>query len=235
MIKNMFRRKSSQKFTCIIPFYNEGQRTVSVVKEISKIKSIDQILCIDDGSTDQGADLIKETFSGVRVLVLPHNKGKAIAVREGLKFAINNNIFLVDADLENINPKEFEEGLEKFFRNKIDMLIFRVFTTQAGIDGLLGKYTTFSGTRIFKKKDLQQILKGSLTGYQLESAINNYFLENQKIVKFTKCSAVNPNKIKKAGFIKGFFQNIQMDLSIISHLGLLNHLKQLFSFRPDEI
>jgi glycosyltransferase involved in cell wall biosynthesis len=38
---------------CLIPFFNEQHRILTVLSEAVKIKGIDQILLIDDGSTDE--------------------------------------------------------------------------------------------------------------------------------------------------------------------------------------
>src|SRR3712207_243240 len=70
--------------SCLIPFYNEGERIIKTLEVLNRIDGISQILCVDDGSTDHMADVIYEMFPSVTLLRLAENGGKAEAVRQGL-------------------------------------------------------------------------------------------------------------------------------------------------------
>lgn len=221
--------------TCIIPFYNEGRSILSVVQAVNKVKNINQIICVDDGSINNTADLIQGKFSSVTLIKFDKNQGKSMAVKAGLEKAHNELIFLTDGDLIGLKSEEVERGIEKFQNSGIDLIIFQVVTTKAKLDGWLNKYITFSGTRILKRDDLRKVLDNRPNGYQLETEMNDYFMKNGKTVRWIKCSAINPNKLDKRGFIKGFIKNIKMELSIISYLGFVNHLKQIFTFGREEL
>lgn len=221
-------------FSCIIPFHNEGESVLSVLGVVRKVREINQIIAVDDGSTDTIWQLIKNKFPGVSLIRLSDNLGKAAAVKAGLGRATFENIFLIDADLVGLNPQELKDGLKKFLKGNLDMLIFQIFTTKAKLDGWLNKYITFSGTRIIKKHDLDKVLRERPKGYQLETAINEYFIRNKKRVAWIKCSAINPNKLEKIGVRRGLIRNIKMELAIIAYTGLRRHLKQLFTFARKE-
>ncbi|HPU95971.1 MAG TPA: glycosyltransferase, partial [Bacillota bacterium] len=70
------------KVCAIVPAYNEGPRVAAVTSVLKKCSKIDQILVINDGSTDNTAEAAGAT--GVEVLSLPHNMGKGAAVARGI-------------------------------------------------------------------------------------------------------------------------------------------------------
>ncbi|MEX2028018.1 MAG: glycosyltransferase [Candidatus Curtissbacteria bacterium] len=73
------------KVTCIIPFYNENLQLIKELQILLKVRNIDQIICIDDGSTNNTAHWIKQKSLPVTLVKFKTNKGKAQAVAAGLK------------------------------------------------------------------------------------------------------------------------------------------------------
>ena len=71
--------------TCIIPFYNEEDRILSVLKKLSSLPQIDAFVLVDDGSTDNSKSLVQQYCNGmtdgrVQLVSYPDNAGKAHAV-----------------------------------------------------------------------------------------------------------------------------------------------------------
>lgn len=222
---------------CIIPFYNEELRPVQVVETVLRVKYISKIIVIDDGSTDQKAFLtLKKNFPQITVIRLEKNSGKANAIKEGLKYVTASFVMLLDGDLQNLLREEIEKALSLFFKDSsANMLIFEIKGSNLLIDTLFRKYIFQGGNRIIKRSDLLEVIKQKPKGYQLEVAINKYIMEHQKKVYYIKYSAFNPHKINKLSFLKGYIKDLQMDLSIIFYLGLVNYLKQMFFFCRKEI
>ena len=61
--------------TCIIPFYNEGENLFGVVTSVIKVKYINQIICVDDGSGDRTYKKLLAKFPDVVLIRLDENKG----------------------------------------------------------------------------------------------------------------------------------------------------------------
>jgi len=109
------------KITVIIPCYNEGARLPSQDYRRFLYTHSTDILFVNDGSTDQTANLLEELrreFSiQVTILSLPKNVGKAEAVRRGIlsieNYEKKDIIGFMDADLST-PLEEINYFLEEF-------------------------------------------------------------------------------------------------------------------------
>ena len=61
----------------VIPALNEGEPIVGVVREIAATKVPDEIIVVDNGSTDRTAERARET--GAHVVNAPRGYGRACA------------------------------------------------------------------------------------------------------------------------------------------------------------
>jgi glycosyltransferase involved in cell wall biosynthesis len=87
--------------SAIVPLYNKaGQIQRALQSILSQNTSVDEIVVVDDGSSDGGADLVERVFgSHVRLLRQPH-AGVSAARNRGIRTAKSDYIALLDADDE---------------------------------------------------------------------------------------------------------------------------------------
>lgn len=227
---------SEPQISCIIPFWNEGRNIFEVLNEISKVKNLSEIICVDDASQDCNYALIPFKFPSVRVVRLEENRGKTGAIREGLRHATGEYVLLLDADLRNLKHEEIEKAVHAFRKTeKLDMLILRRINA-VFIIRLYRADVLFTGERILRKKDLETILDGSdVRGWQLESAINTWMFINDKNVYWMPHSAINRHKYMKWGIIKGFSLDLKTYADMISATGFNNIVKQIMFFAKNEL
>lgn len=85
------------KVCVVIAAYNEGVALGGVIEGIRPfIKSDDEILVIDDGSTDNTSEVARA--AGARVVRQEPNQGKGKAIRRGLQEATGDVILFIDGD-----------------------------------------------------------------------------------------------------------------------------------------
>lgn len=97
----------------VIPSYNEAHTIKELLKRVQAENIAEEIIVVDDGSTDGTRDILKD-YDGkepFRVIFQERNQGKGAAVRTGIQQSKGDIIIIQDADLE-YNPKEYKSLLE---------------------------------------------------------------------------------------------------------------------------
>ncbi len=221
--------------TCIIPFFNERDRILKVLEEVIKIKSIDQLLLVDDGSTDDTVEQIKQHYPNIEILHNKKNLGKAESIHTCVKHAKGKYILLLDADLKGLKHQEIEKGIDVMRKNTdFDMIIFKRINPPFLVRMSRGAIL-ISGQRIIKKEDLLQALHTYRPqGYEIEFALNQYMMDKQKQAYWMPISASNTGSTKKLEFSKGMQKILYMHIEILKYLGLSKTIKQVLFFCKEE-
>jgi len=101
--------------TVVIPFYNEEKFIVQSLNRVLKSNIADEIILIDDGSTDSSFKLVSETIDSIsfaKVLKNNKNLGKGNALNIAREYINTSHIVIHDADLE-YNPEDILKMIEK--------------------------------------------------------------------------------------------------------------------------
>lgn len=108
----------------IIPAFNEGPTIEAVIKRVESCSLPEgfdrEIIVINDGSTDQTRDILRQ-FEGSHVVIHSINTGKGGAVRKGFNLARGEFIVVQDADLEQ-NPEDFCSLLMPIVQKRADVV-----------------------------------------------------------------------------------------------------------------
>ncbi|MGD8743455.1 MAG: poly-beta-1,6-N-acetyl-D-glucosamine synthase [Granulosicoccaceae bacterium] len=86
----------------IVPCHNEGENLRDTIEYLSKQDYANyDIIAVNDGSTDNTAELLeelKDTYPKLRVIHLATNQGKAMAMRVGMLFSSSEYLVCIDGD-----------------------------------------------------------------------------------------------------------------------------------------
>jgi glycosyltransferase involved in cell wall biosynthesis len=101
------------KISVIIPAYNEIHTIQEILQRVQAMGIADEILVVDDGSTDGTRDILQEKNGdgNIRVIMHERNQGKGAAVVTGIKNATGEVLIIQDADLE-YDPREYPNLLK---------------------------------------------------------------------------------------------------------------------------
>ena len=80
----------NKKTLILIPFFNEEEKVFDVISSIKEI--FDNVLCINDGSTDSTFNILKN-ISDINVISHSTNCGQGTAILTGIKFFLHKTNF----------------------------------------------------------------------------------------------------------------------------------------------
>lgn len=230
LISVCYTNCTKRMVTAIIPAYNEEHRIASVISAAKLSRYLDEIIVVDDGSSDRTKEVSK-MFSRVLVVSLPKNRGKSYAVKKGVKVAKKENefILLLDADLLNLSQDHIDRLIEPVISGCVDSTL-----SSRGYACFHEKYITFSdpfinGQRCLKKKHLQAVFDELVfTRYQIEMAINKYLLDHKLSMKILNLDKLgHALKKDKEGFFTGCIQEIKMGMADINRFGFREVFRQV--------
>ena len=111
------------KKTIIIPCFNEIKTIKILLNRVkNNISSEDNIIIVDDGSTDGTTHFLKTIKEkNIEVVFHNNNSGKGKAIQTALDKNLNDLIIIQDADLE-YNPKDYNLLLRPFLETDADIV-----------------------------------------------------------------------------------------------------------------
>lgn len=120
----MVTKNINRVLTVIIPVFNEENTILHLVSEVCKQNLVNQIIIVDDGSTDKTSEFLKSFYGKRKIFILTHDKnyGKGAAIRTALPFINSPFVIIQDADLE-YSPLEYRKLVNPLLNNKADIVL----------------------------------------------------------------------------------------------------------------
>ncbi len=141
----------------IIPAYNEQYYLPITLETLSKHRFWHEIIVVDDGSTDQTAQIALPV--GVKMVKHNKNYGKGQAIATGVKKCVGDYLLFLDADLGD-TASWAERLIEPIAKGNADMVIARFLqSNKTGGFGIVKQFAKI-GIKRLTGKELSEPLSG---------------------------------------------------------------------------
>lgn len=181
----------------ILPAYNEEKAIGGVLRSLHEMQLFDELIVVDDCSSDQTVTVAQAAAPGVRVVRHPYNMGNGAAVKSGIRAATGDIIVLMDADGQH-PPAEVPNLLQ--YIGPYDMVVgARTASTQATLGRRIANmvfngYATYivgrpvldltSGFRVFKASIARSFVYLLPNGYSYPTTLTIAFFRAGYAVKY---------------------------------------------------
>jgi polyisoprenyl-phosphate glycosyltransferase len=201
----------------IIPAYNEQETIGNVLSVLTKVKKLDKIIVVSDGSTDKTVNVAKKF--DVEVIALEENLGKGGAMKAGLTDMSADVLLFLDADLIGLKVKHVCDLLEPVLKDEADITI-GIFEEGRIVTDLAQKVIPkLSGQRALKAGILEGISDLEVTRFGVEVALNNYIKKSKvRLKKVVLRNMSHVTKEEKLGFFKGVNARMKMYWEIVNYI-----------------
>lgn len=116
-------RRSDLSVSIVIPVYNERDTIVEIIRRVQAVGIHEEIIVVDDFSTDGTRQILVELDRepDVRVCLHGYNQGKGAALRTGFQHCRGDVVAIQDADLE-YDPADLPPLVEAIERGEADVV-----------------------------------------------------------------------------------------------------------------
>ena len=115
------------KVSIVIPNWNGKQKLANNLPGVLKVKGVNEIIIVDDYSTDDSVDFIKQNFPQIELIEKENNSGFAKTVNLGVARAPGDIVFLLNSDAL---PQD--DVVEKAIKHFKDPQVFSVGCNTGG-------------------------------------------------------------------------------------------------------
>jgi len=164
-----------EKFvSAIVPVFNEEKSVAKVIEALLANNLIDEVICVNDGSTDNSLNILKNFEDKIKLIDLEKNCGKGFALVAGINQSDGEIIAFVDADLTNLSDEHIETLLKPILEDK-SRAVLGYPSTGWYVPNVFSHLT---GERAYYKKDLiKHLNRMAESRFGVETFLNTLFTE----------------------------------------------------------
>jgi len=230
--------KIDQPVSVIVKAYNEEATIGDVLKVLSGIRWIDEIIVVDDGSADKTTDVVRK-FKDQRIKLVSHekNRGMGGAMATGIKTAEHDLLLFLDSDLVGLKECHLLEILSPIVFTRSADLVLGVFGLKKLSEHTSTKIANrflplITGQRAIWRKSLPPVSKIAQSRYGADLLIARHVPRPRRaVVKLNGLSQVTKEQKAGGDFMSAFGARLKMYREVTK---VLSTKKDLY-FNADEI
>lgn len=196
--------KMNSAASAIICAFNEEKTIKTILTSIHETHSFEEIIVINDGSTDQTGKIIMQLSRQIEILYLhlPENMGKGYAMAKGVEMAQSKILVFIDADLSGFTSIHANQLLSPLFNGTAFMVLGQA--TKTLIHSKINPFKKLSGQRATYKNDLIPVLdQMKYSRYGVETIINIHYKTNHLKVEYVNLDNLyHPTKFQKTSAVQ---------------------------------
>lgn len=201
--------------SAIVPIFNEEASVSKVIDVLLECAGVDEIICVDDGSTDKSQKILSHYGNLIKVIYFKRNHGKGFALSAGIKKAKGEIVLFIDADLQNLTRKHIEKLLKPILHSS-DKAVIGVRSSER-LNLLVHRFN-IAGERAYHRRLLLPYLnRMRKSRYGVEVLLNTLFSKKQTKIVVLK-GVYNPPKHKKRGLDAGIREYLKETFEITREL-----------------
>lgn len=207
-----------RSYSIVIPAYNEGKRILNVLKVLSQIPEIKEIIVVDDGSKDDTSAVVQSFHKNdQRIKLIQHqqNMGKGQSIYSAWDEVTSEFVLMLDADLIGLTAEHVNALCEPVLSGKFDMTLglFKAGNWKTDFSHWATPWLT--GQRCLHKNMLQQVSREAASGYGLETALTvAIHQQSWKVKKVYLLGMSHPISEIHRGGLKGVLNRAKMYLHV---------------------
>lgn len=209
------------RIIAVIPAYNEAKTIGGVLSVLVNVPEIDEIVVVDDGSTDDTAKVAEQY--AVTVVSLEENRGKGGAIRAGLDRSRADVVLFLDADLIGLTITHVRALLEPVTGGNFAMSIGLFENGRVATDLAQKVAPYLSGQRAVRRDVLEAIDDMDISRFGVEMAITRLVDASKlPVLEVHLTDLTHVTKEEKLGVFKGFAARMKMYWEIVRYFARID-------------
>ncbi len=204
--------RSNQIVSAVVPIFNEEENLEDELAKLLSFKSIGEVICINDGSTDESLEILGRFLGRIKLINYSKNYGKGFALASGIKEASGEIVLFIDSDLKNLSAVHISSLITPL-KNGLCKAVIGVSSFEKANCYIPLRFNIAGQRAYYKDSLLQHLPKMRSSRYGVEILLNSLF--SKKDTRLTILDGLyNPPKYKKRGVEEGIKEYIRESIEI---------------------
>lgn len=202
---------AGKKISVVVPVYNEEKTVAEVLDILTGSQKLDEIICVNDGSTDGSFDKISRFKGKIKIITFKKNRGKGAALAKGVEKSRGEVVVFLDSDLINLRATTVCLLAETLINKKLDVVLGSIQNINKDYNL---EFDTLTGQRAYWRQDLlPHLVQIKPVRLGVETYLNHAFKD--KTTQSLAMACDHLNKYEKMPLAQAALAYVQEGVDIV--------------------